>query len=246
MKKVCALLLVTVLLSSLTACSFMDEHKNENGSMSKKDMLMAAEQAPVKKIAEAKKEDIASAEDAYIGEVYNFTGHVAKIGQDHIELIPYGYFNSIIAYMSEDDIRSIYENEIINIVGEISNIDCGESVLAELGCSYYVDNTVKIQGWISSIEETKSGEYTACIADLPYVNNKKVLWKFNLDSAKKTGEDSNKKDVFRGKYGSTSISNGTFVTIKCSAEFTYFDFSTQSQNSDSCVRINEIVKLSTN
>lgn len=246
MKKVCALLLAAVLLLSLASCSSGRNHKNNDGSMSKKEMLNVTEKAPVNEIADAKKEDISDAENTYIGAVYSFTGHVAKIAEDHIELIPYGYFDTVIAYMSENDIRGISENELINIVGEISELDCGETVLAELGCSYYVDNTVSVHGWVSSIEETESGEYIACIVDLPYRNNKKILWKFNLDSAKKTGEDNNKNDVFRGKYGKSSISNGTFVTIKCSAEFTYFDSSAELQGSESCVQINRIVKLSTN
>lgn len=245
MKKSLALLLVFVLVFSLVSCT---DGEKPNGGMSKNEMLKITQKAPIDEIISLKSENLAEAESTYLGTVYSFTGHVSKIFEDHIELIPYGYFDSITAYMSEKDIDSISENEIINIVGEISSIATDESQIAELSCSYYVDSDVKVSGWIRSIEEDADGGYTACIIDLPYKNNKNVLWRFKLDSAEKTGEDSSQNDVFRGKYDGKYLYKETFVTVKCNAEFTYFDddFAAQSKENKSCVQINKVLNLSVN
>lgn len=235
MKKYLSFLLSAVLLLSLASCS----SEGENESITKKE-IQSAEKASIEEITAAKEENISEAESTYIGSVYSFTGHVAKKEDDFIELIPYGHFDSVTAYMPKSDIDSLSENEIINIAGEISKLDCGDGKLAELSKSRYVGSTVSVHGWVNAIETTEDGKCIASVIDLPYGNsNKKVVWKFELDRTEKSDTD-------RGKYGNTYLYSGTFVTVRCNAEFTYFEPSRGAQSSDSQVQVGKIVDLSIN
>ena len=124
MKKLLALMLSAVLMVSLVACGSDgaatrdDGESNTSGgsdSMTKEEMLEAAETTEEVEMNNALVENIVNAKQTYCGKVFEVTAPVYIIEENYIFVGQNG--RSLIVYLPEEDIINLQPSQWITVVG---------------------------------------------------------------------------------------------------------------------------------
>ena len=163
MKKLLALILAAALALSLVACGgdsgAGDTNTPSGGEDSAKEELLSnASACNFIDMQSAYNDNKVNAQDTYVGKVYTVTGYISEIESEYVSIVPLNTpldyltgspVSTIIAYLSTDDIKQLSKMEVINIVGEITNLENIEKV--EMKNAYYIDNTVTISGNIDFV-----------------------------------------------------------------------------------------------
>ena len=152
MKRHMALLLAAALGLTLAACG--------GEGMSKEEMLEAAEPCNFGAIRGAYGENKLNAEETYCGKLYQVTGYVQSIEAEYAVIgaldsplgnsapaVGDGKPTSVDVYLSEEELKQLSTNEVVNVVGELTSIDPSGYTM-ENAC--YVDNVITLTGEITN------------------------------------------------------------------------------------------------
>ena len=156
MKKLLALILAAALALSLVACGGgggagdNNTPSGDGADSAKEELLSNASACNFIDMQSAYNDNKVNAQDTYVGKVYTVTGYISEIESEYVSIVPLNTpldyltglpISTIIAYLSTDDIKQLSKMEVINIVGEITNLENIEKV--EMKNAYYIDNTVR-------------------------------------------------------------------------------------------------------
>ena len=173
MKKLIALILAAALALSLVACGggsgAGDTNTPSTGSgdttstdtpsggedNAKEEMLSTASTCDFSKIQYAYEQNKVNAQETYVGKIYKITGYVSEIESEYISIVPLNTLltnagsssypvTTVMAYISKDDIKRLSTNDVINIVGEVTNLDSISTM--EMKNAHYIDNIVTVSG----------------------------------------------------------------------------------------------------
>ena len=122
----------------------------------KEEMLSTASTCDFYKIQYDYEQNKVNAQETYVGKIYKITGYVSEIESEYISIVPlnallrYASYSggipvtTVRAYISKDDIKRLSTHDVINIVGEVTNLDSISTM--EMKNAYYIDNIVTISG----------------------------------------------------------------------------------------------------
>lgn len=146
MKKIIFLLLTFIMCISLCSCS--------NSRLSKEEMLENSQELSIDDMANTIKDNIINARNKYEGNTYKITGFITTINEDCVIINEF-----ITAYLSQEDLIQISNNQKVDIVGTIENIDSkqvdttlggtsttGTKITLEMKNSYLVNDVYEING----------------------------------------------------------------------------------------------------
>lgn len=170
MKRVLPLILATVLMLSLAACG-------GNNSMTKEEMVETATELNCSLLQTSYSENTVNAEETYVGNIYQITGYVTEIQEESVRLIPLNapldVFGKgeieIEAYLSLDEIKELSTNEVINLVGEVSEITGSSdfTIYVTMDNAYFVDNIIEITGEVDSfLLDSTGNQYIMWVDEL--------------------------------------------------------------------------------
>ena len=172
MKKLLALIFAAALALSLVACGGgsgagdTNTPSTGNGDTTstntpsggednaKEEMLSTASTCDFSKIQYDYEQNKVNAQETHVGKIYKITGYVSGIESEYISIVPLNALlkyasdsgglpvTTVRAYISKDDIKRLSTNDVINIVGEVTNLDSISTM--EMRNAYYVDNIVTI------------------------------------------------------------------------------------------------------
>ena len=114
MKKILQLILAATLMLSLAACGGKGTTSNGSNTMSKEEMLEAAEVAEEVEMYNALFENIVNAKQTYCGKILEVKAPVLTIEEDYIEV---GQTGALIVYLPEEDIINLKPLQWITVVG---------------------------------------------------------------------------------------------------------------------------------
>ena len=170
MKKLLALILAAALALSLVACgggsgagdtNTPNDTPSDGEDNAKEEMLSTASTCDFSKIQYDYKQNKVNAQETHVGKIYKITGYVSGIESEYISIVPlntplqYASYSgglpvtTVRAYISKDDIKRLSTNDVINIVGEVTNLDSISTM--EMKNAYYIDNIVTISGSASFV-----------------------------------------------------------------------------------------------
>ena len=163
MKKLLALMLAAALALSLVACGGGSGAGDTTGTdttsggedNAKEEMLSTASTCDFSKIQYDYEQNKVNAQETHVGKIYKITGYVSGIESEYISIVPLNTplqngssgghpVTTVRAYISKDDIKRLSTNDVINIVGEVTNLDSISTM--EMKNAYYIDNIVAISG----------------------------------------------------------------------------------------------------
>lgn len=173
MKKLLALILAAALALSLVACgggsgagdtntpstgngdTTSTDTPSGGGDNTKEEMLSTASTCDFSKIQYDYEQNKVNAQETYVGKIYKITGYVSNIESEYISIVPLNTtliksssspypVTTVRAYISKDDVKRLSTNDVINIVGEVTNLDSISTI--EMKNAYYIDNIVAISG----------------------------------------------------------------------------------------------------
>ena len=171
MKKIWALALAAAMALSLAACG------GGNSSMTKEEMLESASALNCASLQTSYSENKVDAEDNYVGKIYKTTGYVTDIQEGSIRLTPLNAPLDVFgegeieveAALSTDEIKALSTNEVINLVGEVSELSGSSdfTICVSMDNAYYVDNIIEVTGEVASflLDETGS-EYIMWVDEM--------------------------------------------------------------------------------
>lgn len=169
MKKAIALVLALVMCLSLAACG---GGNGKNKKMSKEEIVSAATPCDFGEIYNECQSNSVAASEEYGGQIYKVTGYVSEIKPDYIVVVPLNSpFTStdsvqlmeVKAYLSVDDIKSVYKYEVINIAGVVSALVMGAQSSSALEIimetAYYVDDIIEFSATVEYFVKNSTGKY---------------------------------------------------------------------------------------
>ena len=115
MKKILQLILAATLMLSLAACGGKGTTSNGSNTMSKEEMLEAAEVAEEVEMYNALFENIVNAKQTYCGKILEVKAPVLTIEEDYIEVGQ--TVGALIVYLPEEDIINLKPLQWITVVG---------------------------------------------------------------------------------------------------------------------------------
>ena len=118
MKKILQLILAATLMLSLAACGGKGTTSNGSNTMSKEEMLEAAEVAEEVEMYHALFENIVNAKQTYCGKILEVKAPVLTIEEDYIEV---GQTGALIVYLPEEDIINLKPLQWITVVGRTND-----------------------------------------------------------------------------------------------------------------------------
>ena len=157
LKKIVALLLITAICFSLSACG--------DNTMTKDEMLAIAEEYSASDIQSDSLNNIVSAKQKYCNKTISISGAVRKIKENFIELSA-GYASNYIidVYLSAEELVTLKEGQVITIVGTTTDeiIEASESVAQyslnyshyQMPTAYLVKDKVDITGILIGVNSS--------------------------------------------------------------------------------------------
>ncbi len=156
MKKVISLILALVLCLSLCACG---GNGTSNNTMSKEDMLAAAEVVTPSQITQDTNSNIAKAKQLYCGKVLEVTGRVASVKENYVEVGVDSKANGTVidVYLPIEELVLLASGQKITIVGktneEFNEITSSDVMGFEwvkkhfvMPAAYLVEDTFEVSG----------------------------------------------------------------------------------------------------
>ena len=119
MKKILQLILAATLMLSLAACGGKGTTSNGSNTMSKEEMLEAAEVAEEVEMYNALFENIVNAKQTYCGKILEVKAPVLTIEEDYIEVGQ--TVGALIVYLPEEDIINLKPLQWITVVGRTND-----------------------------------------------------------------------------------------------------------------------------
>ena len=164
MKKALSLLLALVLCLSLCACGGADEKNNTNKNpetttMSKEDMLAAAEVVTPSQITQDTKSNIAKAKQLYCGKILEITGVVAAVKENYVEIgVDTSVAGAVIdVYLPAEELLLLESRQKVTIVGKTNDVTSETTSSGPMGMewvkthftmpeAYLVNDTFEVSG----------------------------------------------------------------------------------------------------
>ena len=145
MKKIVSTILAAVFMLSLAACG-------SEKVPTKEELLETAQVVDYKVLQSALQENKVRAQEAYVGNVYQYSGFVTAVEEEYVELDA-----TIYVYLSSEELASLNVGERINVVGTIETADLLTQTFMmntkdvptiEMKNAYYVSDLIELTGTV--------------------------------------------------------------------------------------------------
>lgn len=232
MKKILPMVLAAALVLSLTACGGTDK------ASGKEALLEEAMDCDFGVMQTSYEDNMVNAEDTYIGNTYRFTGYVIEITENSATLVPLnapaGFLSGafgvqVKASLSKDDIKELSKSEVVNIVGQVSGFDGGDTLTVNMDTAYYVDNLVTFTGTVEGFALDGSYKLTTIEGDMQIIGDDPITLVYHylntdetIDLSEAGAVDAFNQETLQG----VELVEGDTVTITGTLEFeitTYLD-----------------------
>lgn len=139
MKKLLTLLLVALMTFSMVACgeeTTSAETNKTDIAITKEEMLENASELNISELKGSIMENPVRAQETYVGNCYTYSGYVLNINNDsaQIGLADTEYYFTV--YLSNDDLVQLDKNELVTVVGTVSDVNSETKKIEYTGGSY--------------------------------------------------------------------------------------------------------------
>ena len=230
MKKLLILFMVAMMTISLVACgeeTTSAESNETNASVTKEEILENASELNIAELKSSMMENQVKAQETFVGNSYTYAGYVLTVENDYaqIGLADTEYYFTV--YLSKDDLVKLSRDELVTVVGTISDLNSKTKKIEYTGGSYeksviigtmqnawLVNNTFELTGTLRMFENSF---YYA--GGIKYFNsNENNAWYLICQDGGKTKEYYLKdiQSVVNGStamIGESEVEAGTEITI---------------------------------
>lgn len=213
MKKIWALILAAALMLSLAACG-------RDNSVTKEEMLETATKLDCASLQTSYSENTVNAEETYVGNIYQITGYVTDIQEESIRLIPLNAPLDVFgrgeieveAFLSLDEIKELSTNEVINLVGEVSELTGSSdfTIYVTMDNAYFVDNIIEITGEVDSfLLDSTGNQYIMWVDELMSPSVGVGMYRYECPIGPVTGSETFEDANING----VTVAEGERVTV---------------------------------